>query len=91
MLGPVEPRDLEKNMNEHDLWVMWARIWKQFSFEFFWPLLFLFRMTSVKELVILMVGAEYAGQKKSVLHWMVSLMVDVLVDMVSVAYVSVNF
>ena len=48
-------------------------------------------MTSAQEPVILTVGAEYAGQKKSVLHWMVSLMEDVPVDTVFVAYVSVNF
>ena len=47
-------------------------------------------MTSVQEPVILMVGAEYAGQKKSVLHSKELLTEDVLVDTVSVAYVSVN-
>ena len=61
---------------------------------FFWDFLTFilpFRMKSVKEPVILTVGAEYAGQKKSVLQWTVLLMEDVLVDTVSVVYVSVNF
>ena len=74
MLGLVKPRGLTKIWiepkllrNEPDLWVLWARILKKF-FRNFLTFILPSRMTSVKELVILTVGAEYVGQKKSVLH-----------------------